>query len=135
MRDTETELVAALQSGQIDYLAIYRSDARQHKFKYLELPPEIDLSDAKYAAFYAEGVAHTANGELKGKPIVYAVTIPFDAPQREWAVRYVQFLLGPDGQAIMAANGFGAPTRALASDIDKMPSALRPLVTPWPKTP
>ena len=135
MRDTETELIAALQSGQIDYLAIYRSDARQHKFKYLELPPEIDLSDAKYAASYAEGVAHTANGDLKGKPIVYAVTIPFDAPQREWAVRYVRFLLGPDGQGIMAANGFGAPKRALASDVDKMPSALRPLVTPWPKTP
>ncbi len=135
MRDTETELIAALQSGQIDYLAIYRSDARQHKFKYLELPPEIDLGDAKYSGFYAHGVAHTANGDLTGKPIVYAVTIPFDAPQREWALEWVQFLLGPTGRKIMAASGFGAPARALANDLAKVPAQLRPLTSPWPKSP
>jgi molybdate/tungstate transport system substrate-binding protein len=135
MRDTETELVAALESGQIDYLAIYRSDARQHKFKYLELPPEIDLGDAKYAGLYAQAVVRTANGELAGKPIVYAVTIPFDAPQPEAAVKYVKFLLGPAGQQIMAANGFGTLTRALASDVERMPADLRSLVLPWPKSP
>lgn len=135
MRDTETELIAALESGQIDYLAIYRSDARQHKFKYLELPPQIDLSDAKHSGFYAQGVAHTANGELTGKPIVYAVTIPFDAPHNEWALKWVQFLLGPAGQKVMAASGFGAPARALASDIAKVPEGLRSLVSAWPKSP
>lgn len=135
MRDTETELIAALQSGQIDYLAIYRSDARQHKFRYLELPPEIDLSDAKHAGFYAQGVAHTANGELTGKPIVYAVTIPFDAPQREWAVKYVQFLLGPEGRKVMAEKGFGAPAQAMANDIAKVPAPLRASTVPWPKSP
>ncbi|HXZ49237.1 MAG TPA: tungstate ABC transporter substrate-binding protein WtpA [Usitatibacter sp.] len=135
MRDTETELIAALESGQIDYLAIYRSDARQHKFKYLELPPEIDLSDAKHSGFYAQGVAHTANGELTGKPIVYAVTIPFDAPNREWALKWVQFLLGPDGRKVMAASGFGAPAQALASDVAKVPAELRPMVSAWPKSP
>ncbi|HUI99621.1 MAG TPA: extracellular solute-binding protein [Usitatibacter sp.] len=133
MRDTETELIAALESGQIDYLAIYRSDARQHKFKYLDLPPQIDLSDAKYAGFYAQGVARTANGELPGRPIVYAVTIPFDAPQREWALKWVQFLLGPDGRKIMAASGFGAPPQALANDVAKVPAELRSMVVPWPK--
>ena len=133
MRDTETELVAALESGQIDYLAIYRSDARQHKFKYLELPPEIDLSDAKHAAFYAQGVAHTANGALTGKPIVYAVTIPFDAPQREWALQWVRFLLGPEGRKVMEEKGFGAPAQALASDMSKVPAELRPMMSPWPR--
>jgi ABC-type molybdate transport system substrate-binding protein len=29
MRDTENELISALQLGQIDYLSIYRSDALQ----------------------------------------------------------------------------------------------------------
>jgi molybdate/tungstate transport system substrate-binding protein len=135
MRDTETELIAALQSGQIDYLAIYRSDARQHKFHYLELPPQIDLGDAKYSGFYAEGVAHTANGALAGKPIVYAVTIPFDAPQREWAVKYVQFLLGPKGREVIEAKGFGAPAQPMASDVAKVPAELRSMVAPWPKAP
>lgn len=133
MRDTETELIAALESGQIDYLAIYRSDARQHKFKYLELPPEIDLSDAKHSAFYSQGVAHTANGDLTGKPIVYAVTIPFDAPQREWALKWVRFLLGPEGRKVMAEKGFGAPARAMANDVAKVPAELRSMMVPWPK--
>jgi molybdate/tungstate transport system substrate-binding protein len=132
MRDTETELIAALESGQIDYLAIYRSDARQHKFKYLELPPQIDLSDASYATLYAQASAHTANGALAGKPIVYAVSIPFDSPQREWAIKYVQFLLGPSGQQTMKASGFGALSKALASEVDKLPAEIRPLAIAWP---
>lgn len=133
MRNTETELIAALESGQIDYLAIYRSDARQHKFKYLDLPPQINLADAKYSSFYAQGSAHTANGVLAARPIVYAVTIPKSAAQKEWAVKYLQYLLGENGQRVMAANGFGAVTKALASDMGKLPAELKPLSTPWPK--
>ena len=75
MRDTETELIAALQLGQIDYLAIYRSDALQHHLKFIDLPAEIDLSDPADAAAYKQGVAHTKNGDLAGTPIVYAVTM------------------------------------------------------------
>jgi len=37
MRDTETSLISASQLGQIDYLAIYRSDAIQHKLNYIRL--------------------------------------------------------------------------------------------------
>jgi len=132
MRDTETELIAALESGQIDYLAIYRSDARQHKFKYLELPPQIDLSDARYAASYAKASVTTANGKLTAGPIVYAVTIPSNAPHREWAIKYLQFLLGPAGQKAIAANGFGSIGPAYASDIAKLPAELKSATVRWP---
>ena len=64
MRDTETELIAALQLGQIDYLAMCRSDAPQHHLMYLDLPAEIDLSDPADAAAYAVAVAHTKNGDV-----------------------------------------------------------------------
>ncbi len=133
MRDTETELIAALESGQIDYLAMYRSDARQHHFKYLALPPEIDLSDAKFSASYAQTSVKTANGTLKANPIVYAVTIPNNAPHREWAIKYVRFLLGAAGQKAMAASGFGTLNPAFASDVDKFPAGLKSMVTAWPK--
>ena len=133
MRDTETGLIAALESGQIDYLAIYRSDARQHQFKFLALPPEIDLSDAKFAPFYAQTSVQTANGTLTANPIVYALTIPSNAPYREWAIKYVQFLLGPEGQKAMAASGFGPINPAIANDVDKLPPGLKSMVTAWPK--
>ena len=47
--ETETSLLGALQSGQIDYLAIYRSDALQNHLKYIKLPPQISLSDPALA--------------------------------------------------------------------------------------
>src|SRR6185437_148478 len=79
IRDTETDLISALQLGQIDYLAIYRSDAMQRHLQSIDLPNAIDLSDPAQSASYASAVAHTKNGDLPGKPIVYAATIPSSA--------------------------------------------------------
>lgn len=132
MRDTETSLIAALQLGQIDYLAIYRSDALQHGFRYLQLPAAIDLSDPRFAGTYKEALAHTENGALQGRPIVYAVTIPKSAPHPEWAQKYVALLMGPQGQAVMQRNGFGVLDPPYAVGEAAMPQALRALVKPWP---
>ncbi|MGD0186900.1 MAG: extracellular solute-binding protein [Roseiarcus sp.] len=132
IRDTETELVAALQLGQIDYLAIYRSDALQHHLAFLDLPAEINLSDPADAASYAKAVVHTKNGDVAGKPIVYAVTIPSDADHPDWAQKYVAFLLSRAGQEIMASNGFGVVNPPYAVGLDAMPENLRALVKPWP---
>jgi molybdate/tungstate transport system substrate-binding protein len=132
MRDTETNLIAALQLGQIDYLAIYRSDALQHHFKSIDLPSRIDLSDPAQSAFYETGVAHTRNGDLAGKPIVYAVTVVAGSRNQDVAEKYVAFLLGPEGQAAMRDSGFGTFSPAYAANPDKMPPGLRPLVKPWP---
>lgn len=132
MRDTETNLISALQVGQIDYLAIYRSDALQHHFHYLDLPASINLSDPADAANYATAVAHTKNGDVPGKPIVYAVTIPNNAGRPDWARKYIAFLLGPAGRKIMAKAGFVTVSPANAVNVDKVPASLRKLVKPWP---
>jgi molybdate/tungstate transport system substrate-binding protein len=39
--ETETSLLAALQSGQIDYLAIYKSNALEDHLEYIKLPEQI----------------------------------------------------------------------------------------------
>jgi molybdate/tungstate transport system substrate-binding protein len=134
MRDTETSLIAALQLHQIDYLAIYRSDALQHHFEYLRLPAEIDLSDPRYAGLYEQAVAHTKNGALAGRPIVYAVTISNKAPHPEWAQKYLALLLGPQGRAVMQRNGFGVLDPPYAAGKGAMPQSLRALVKPWPRS-
>ncbi|MGC1817690.1 MAG: extracellular solute-binding protein [Casimicrobiaceae bacterium] len=131
IRDTETDLISALQLGQIDYLAIYRSDALQHHFEYLKLPAAIDLSDPKYAADYAKSVVHTKNGALSAKPIVYALTIPLDAPHKAAAIEFVKFILGPDGQRISAQNGFKTLSPAYVVHGDRMPAPLLGLTQPW----
>jgi molybdate/tungstate transport system substrate-binding protein len=132
MRDTETELISALQLGQIDYLAIYRSDAAQHHLKALDLPPEIDLSDPARAGAYAAGVAHTKNGDLPGRPIVYAATIPAGAANPALAAKYLALLLGPEGQTVIARDGFGAMSPPLAVNPKSAPPAIEALVKRWP---
>jgi molybdate/tungstate transport system substrate-binding protein len=132
MRDTETALISALQLGQIDYLAIYRSDALQHHLKFLDLPAKINLSDPADSVFYQQAAAHTKNGNLAGKPIVYAVTTINGAKNADWADKYVALLLGPQGQTVMKNNGFGQFSPAYAVNTDAMPADLKKLVTPWP---
>ncbi len=132
MRDTETALISALQLGQIDYLAIYHSDALQHHLKFIGLPAKIDLSDPAQAAYYRQGVAHTKNGDLAGKPIVYALTVVNGSRNARLAEKYVALLLGPQGQAVMKENGFGEFSPAFAVHVEAMPADLKKLVEPWP---
>ncbi len=133
MRDTETDLISALQLGQIDYLAIYRSDAVQHHMESIDLPPQINLSDPRYDADYAKASAKTKNGELSGRPIIYAVTIPTTAPHPKLAQEFIAYLLGPEGQKVIAANGFIPLKQPYAMNRDKVPADLRKLTVPWPR--
>ncbi|HWD75570.1 MAG TPA: extracellular solute-binding protein [Solirubrobacteraceae bacterium] len=130
--ETETSLIAALQSGQLDYLAVYRSDALQHHFRYVHLPPQISLSDPALAKTYATVSTVGTSGKIvKAKPIIYGLTVPTNAPDKSLGEQFVRFVLGPQGQAIMRANGFVVISPALASSQSTLPPALRPLTRSW----
>lgn len=130
--ETETSLIGALQSGQLDYLGIYRSDALQNHFKYINLPPQISLSDPALAKTYATVSTQGATGDrVKAKPIIYGLTVPTNAPDPALADQFVAFVLSPQGQAIMRGNGFVVISPALASDQSALPGALRPLTRGW----
>jgi molybdate/tungstate transport system substrate-binding protein len=132
MRDTETALISALQLGEIDYLAIYRSDALQRHLKFIDLPAKIDLSEPAQAASYKQGVAHTKNGDLTATPIVYAITTVNGSQNAALAENYVALVLSPPGQAVMKDNGFGDFHPAYAENVAAMPADLQKLVRPWP---
>jgi len=132
IRDTETELIGALESGQIDYLAIYRSDAMQHHFKYLQLPTQIDLSDPSLASEYAKVSVRTKNGDLQARPIIYAATIPLNAPHPHEARQWMEFLLSAPGQTTLQNNGFVVIKPPIASGLKEVPAELKSKVKPWP---
>jgi molybdate/tungstate transport system substrate-binding protein len=131
--ETETSLLAALQSGQIDYLAIYRSDALEQHLKYIALPTQINLSDPAMAAAYAKVTINAGSlGMLTAKPIIYGLTVPSTAPDAALGEKFVSFVLSPQGQAIMRSNGFVVISPALASNQDKVPASLQSLTVQWP---
>jgi molybdate/tungstate transport system substrate-binding protein len=131
--ETETSLLAALQSGQIDYLAIYRSDALVQHLRYIALPAQINLSDSAMAAAYAKVTIRAGSlGNLTAKPIIYGLTIPSTAPDAALGQKFVSFVLSPQGQAIMSDNGFVVISPALAGGQASIPASLRSRTTPWP---
>ena len=131
--ETETSLLAALQSGQIDYLAIYRSNALEEHLKYIALPPQVNLSSQAMAASYAKVTVNAGSlGNKQAKPIIYGLTIPSNAPDPALAQQFIGFVLSSQGQAIMRSNGFTVINPALASSQGKVPAALQPLTTQWP---
>ena len=127
---TETSLLAALQAGQIDYLAIYESDAKQNGLKYLSLPPQINLSQAGMAKTYGTVSVATASGPRVGKPIVYGLTVLDNAADKALAEQFAAFVIGPQGQDIMRSNGFVPLLPALSAGA--LPASLAAFATPWP---
>ncbi|AYK16399.1 MAG: tungstate ABC transporter substrate-binding protein WtpA [Methanosarcina flavescens] len=129
LRSMEVELSSALETGEIDYLYIYRSVAEQHGFRYVEFPPEIDLSSLDYADNYSKVQVQMENGEVvTGSPIVYGVTIPKNAENPELAAEFIKLLLEEPGQQIFIENGQPPIVPAIAEGRDKMPEELQPLV-------
>ncbi|MGC9317816.1 MAG: extracellular solute-binding protein [Armatimonadota bacterium] len=98
------QLFPMVQSGSLDYVFHYRSLAAQHHLQYVELAPQIDLSDPALAEHYARASVEVPAGpggrpqRVSGKPIVYAITILDDARNREAAVGFLRLLLGPEGR-------------------------------------
>ena len=111
IRPKETDLLALLEAGEIDYLFIYRSVAKQHGLNMIFLPDEINLKSPDFAQLYNTAVVKLsgkAPGQFitrRGEPMVYSVTIPKNAPNPKAAEAWVALLLSPAGRAIMEKNG------------------------------
>ena len=104
MRGNAAELAALLQAGELDYIYEYESLAVSHGFRFVHLPAEIDLGDASLAPQYAvasvrvRGATPKDSTTMTGGPILYALSIPRQAPHAAAAERFVAELLGRDGR-------------------------------------
>jgi len=116
VRPKETDLLSLLEIGAIDYLFIYKSVAKQHNLKFIELPPQINLSSNKYKDYYKQ-VSFKIIGKKPGEfiekigaPMVYGVTIlenEYLPINKKGAILFVKFLLSKKGEEIMEKNGQG----------------------------
>jgi molybdate/tungstate transport system substrate-binding protein len=106
IRDGSIFVLSHLEAGGIDYAFEYRSVAEGHNLRWINLPHEIDLSSPLYADEY--GTVKVVLGfqrfsaigqERKGQPIIYAVTIPNTAPNRDLAREFADlvFLMARSG--------------------------------------
>jgi molybdate/tungstate transport system substrate-binding protein len=119
LRPKEADLVALLQAGELDYAWSYTSVARAAGLKYVDLPPEVDLSDPGRTELYATAsvtiprsgppsTQHPAPSTVTilGAPILYALSIPRAAANPADAEAFVRWLFGPVGREVLERNGF-----------------------------
>ncbi len=106
MRPKEIELVALLESGDLDYAWFYESMARASGVRHVRLPAAIDLSSADLRESYALATVHVIGASardtvtMQGAPIRYAFSIPLKASHPALAERFAAFLLSDGRKAL-----------------------------------
>ncbi len=132
MRGASIQLVALLESRDIDYAFEYESVIRQHGLQMLELPDQVNLSQAHLDPFYDMVEVEldfkrfsSLQPNFQGEHIAYGITIPGNAPQPETAEAFIQFLLSETGRKIMAENYHPVLEHPQAAGYESMPPGLK----------
>ncbi len=135
IRPKETDLLALLESGNLDYIFLYRSVAQQHHLKYLLLPDSINLKKFELKDYYSSvetQIRGKKKGEMitkKGAPMVYGITLHNDAEKNELAVKFLDFILS-EGMRIMEENGQTSLVPSPTKTYDKIPESLKKYAKP-----
>ena len=137
LRGASIQLIALLESGDLDYAFEYESVIRQHGLEMLRLPDEENLGSAEHEEDYRRVQVNldfrrfaSVKPTFRGEQIGYGITIPANAPHPVEAVQFIAFLLGPQGRAIMEANYHPMFETPLADGYERMPAELRALCRP-----
>ncbi len=110
IRPKSIELLALLESHDIDYAFLYRSEAVEQNLSYIELPPQINLGNPSMDKYYSRAVVHILSGTsfekaIPMKSIAYGLTIPTNAQHPALAIKFLEFVL-TKGVSILKREGF-----------------------------
>jgi molybdate/tungstate transport system substrate-binding protein len=133
IRPKEVDLLALLETSDIDYIFLYRSVAIQHQLKFLVLPDEINLKKSELTDWYSHVSVETAGKKPNetiiqvGEPMVYGITIPKSSPNPKLAMAFLKFMLSKDkGMKIMEKLGQPSVIPAPTNSYNYLPSELKP---------
>ncbi|MFL5607991.1 MAG: extracellular solute-binding protein [Gemmatimonadaceae bacterium] len=114
VRPREADQVALLQAGELDYIWTYENLAALMGLRYLKLPDDVDLGSPADSMAYTTAstrVLGKRGGDtltIRGRPILFGVTVPSGAPHRAVAEEFVAYLLSRDGRRILRRQHFDA---------------------------
>src|SRR5271165_352392 len=119
---TDEAILTRLAEGDLDAAFLYSHESTIRGLSTIELPPEINLGDARFAVNYRRASV-TINGvEHVGEPIVFALTIPKEATNPQGAVDVAQFLIDGDGRKILTTSGLQVTAPVYHGDTRAVPA-------------
>jgi len=122
------DLIAPLQTGQIQFLWIYKSSATAHKLNYLQLPAQVNLGSAKYSKFYSQFSYQLATGVETGGVIRLWITVPTDSTDTTHSLQFVVFVV-KNSPTLLSPYGLVPTTPAKLYNSTTVPPILQQLVS------
>jgi molybdate/tungstate transport system substrate-binding protein len=114
VRPKSVELVSMLNTGNMDYAWEYLSVAVQHNLKYVKLDDHINLGNYNFDDFYKRATVKVTGKKpgtwttRTGKSCTYGITLIKDAPNREAALAFLDYILDPEG-GLKVLESMGQP--------------------------
>jgi molybdate/tungstate transport system substrate-binding protein len=136
----ETQAATLLGTHSIQATILYRAYAVSHHLSFVALDPRIDLGNLSTSALALDATASTAiltaNGTstVVGGPVLYAATVPRNAPNAALGIAFLHLLLSPEGTALVAGAAFSPVFPGWADASAAVPPELEPDVVPLPST-
>ncbi|MGF6837884.1 molybdate/tungstate transport system substrate-binding protein [Paraburkholderia youngii] len=109
----EGGLLTRLEVGQVDASSGYQTAAVSAGLPYIALPDEIDLGARAYAKNWYETASFSIQGAngmmqtLRPQPLVFYAAVLKNAPDALEAMKFVDFVLSPEGQRLCRQYGYG----------------------------
>ena len=127
IRSKSVDLVALVEEGGLDYAFEYRSVSAQHSLKFVSLPEKINLGKVKYADFYGKVKLEKADGKTcTGKPVVYGITVPKNAPHPDLGLEFIKLALSEEGKETF--ENCGQPPIVPAVGSGNLPDGIKTIV-------
>jgi molybdate/tungstate transport system substrate-binding protein len=132
IRPKESDLLALLESKNLDYIFLYRSLAEQHGLKYIQLSDSINLKNPLLSDHYA-GVSIDISGKKpgtlisrKGEAMIYGMSILKHALHPEAALIFADFFLNREkGGRIMEKAGQPGLVPSFSETYNNIPEKLK----------
>ena len=137
LRGASIELIALLESGDLDYAFEYESVIQQHGLKMVSLPAEVNLGEQENEELYKQVQVNldfqrfaSIKPQFRGEHIGYGITIPASAPHPDEAAQFISFLLSPEGRNLMEADHHPMFDTIIANGYENLPSVLQSSTVP-----
>ena len=136
----ESDAATLIKTGVVSALITYRAYAIAEHLTYLPLDPIVGLASnnttalGDYAKLSTEIISSSGSlVPVVPAPVLFAATVPLDAPNATLGEAFLHLLDSPQGEAMLSAGGAFTPIFPAWTDNPKaVPSVLAPDVTTMP---